>query len=79
MFDVDHDEERARAVAMEPNGFSFEGMDEGGMDYALNRCVHALQGPCQGGWLVWSVCGVLWLVCGVCFCVFVACVCALEL
>ena len=37
MFDVDHDEERAKAVGMEVNGFSFEGMDEGAIDYALNR------------------------------------------
>lgn len=37
VFDVDHDEERAAAVGMEVNGFSFEGMDAAGMDYALNR------------------------------------------
>ena len=38
MFDVDHDEERAASVGKEVNGFSFEGMDAEGMDYALNRC-----------------------------------------
>lgn len=38
MFDVDHDAERAAALGVEVNGFSFEGMDAPGMDYALNRC-----------------------------------------
>ena len=38
MFDVDHDGERAAALGTEVNGFSFEGMDAPGMDYALNRC-----------------------------------------
>lgn len=44
VFDVDHDEERAAGVGMEVNGFSFEGMDAPGMDYALNRCAGAGQG-----------------------------------
>jgi hypothetical protein len=39
VFDVDHDEERAASVGREVNGFSFEGMDAEGMDYALNRWV----------------------------------------
>ena len=42
VFDVDHDEERAAAVGKEVNGFSFEGMDAEGMDYALNRWVGPL-------------------------------------
>ncbi len=37
MFDVDHDAERAASLGMEVNGFSFEGMDAPGLDYALNR------------------------------------------
>ncbi|GFR47418.1 hypothetical protein Agub_g9135 [Astrephomene gubernaculifera] len=41
VFDVDHDEERAGAMGMETNGFSFEGTDFAGMDYALNRALSA--------------------------------------
>lgn len=37
VFDVDDDQARAAALGMEVNGFSFEGMDAPGMDYALNR------------------------------------------
>ncbi|KAF8775061.1 hypothetical protein HU200_005113 [Digitaria exilis] len=37
VFDVDNDKERARAVGLEPNGFSFDGADNNGVDYALNR------------------------------------------
>ena len=44
VFDVDHDEERAAAQGMQVNGFSFEGMDAPGMDYALNRCGAVLGG-----------------------------------
>lgn len=40
MFDVDHDKERAQAAGLEPNGFSFEGADPSGVDYALNRSVN---------------------------------------
>mmetsp|Transcript_27833 Transcript_27833/g.58762 ORF Transcript_27833/g.58762 Transcript_27833/m.58762 type:complete len:119 (-) Transcript_27833:76-432(-) len=40
VFDVDHDRERAdREKGIEPNGFTFEGMDTPGMDYALNRAI----------------------------------------
>ena len=37
VFDVDDDHERAAAAGYVPNGFSFEGMDAAGIDYALNR------------------------------------------
>ena len=37
VFDVDHDKERAEAQGLEPNGFSFDGADAAGVDYALNR------------------------------------------
>lgn len=37
VFDVDHDKERADAQGLEPNGFSFDGADAAGVDYALNR------------------------------------------
>ena len=37
VFDVDHDVERAAAAAFPTNGFSFEGTDAAGIDYALNR------------------------------------------
>ena len=40
VFDVDHDAERAASLGMEVNGFSFEGMDAPGLDYALNRWGH---------------------------------------
>ncbi|EFJ50113.1 hypothetical protein VOLCADRAFT_58732, partial [Volvox carteri f. nagariensis] len=39
VYDMDHDEDRARAKGMETNGFSFEGTDFAGMDYALNRAL----------------------------------------
>ena len=39
VFDVDNDKERAQAQGVEPNGFSFEGADTAGVDYALNRQV----------------------------------------
>ncbi|RAL44890.1 hypothetical protein DM860_003649 [Cuscuta australis] len=41
VFDVDHDKERAEACGIEPNGFSFDGADAGGVDYALNRAISA--------------------------------------
>ena len=37
VFDVNHDKERAEAQGLEPNGFSFDGADAAGVDYALNR------------------------------------------
>ncbi|KAG6515227.1 hypothetical protein ZIOFF_025612 [Zingiber officinale] len=42
VFDVDNDKERAQAQGLEPNGFSFEGTDAGGMDSALNRHIKQL-------------------------------------
>uniref|UniRef100_A0A7N0UI48 starch synthase n=1 Tax=Kalanchoe fedtschenkoi TaxID=63787 RepID=A0A7N0UI48_KALFE len=39
VFDVDHDKERAQAQGLEPNGFSFDGADAPGIDYALNRAL----------------------------------------
>ncbi|KAK4347003.1 hypothetical protein RND71_033342 [Anisodus tanguticus] len=39
VFDVDHDKERAQQCGLEPNGFSFDGADAAGVDYALNRQV----------------------------------------
>jgi len=39
VFDVDHDEDRARENGLQPNGFNFEGADTAGMDYALNRAL----------------------------------------
>ncbi|XP_028762972.1 starch synthase 3, chloroplastic/amyloplastic [Neltuma alba] len=41
VFDVDHDKERAQAQGLEPNGFSFDGADAGGVDFALNRAISA--------------------------------------
>ncbi|XP_058094837.1 starch synthase 3, chloroplastic/amyloplastic [Magnolia sinica] len=41
VFDVDHDKERAQAIGIEPNGFSFDGADSSGVDYALNRAITA--------------------------------------
>ncbi|KAL6784007.1 SSS3B [Auxenochlorella protothecoides x Auxenochlorella symbiontica] len=41
VFDVDHDVERAAAAGMAVNGFSFEGTDGPGIDYALNRALTA--------------------------------------
>lgn len=37
VFDVDNDKERAAWLGLEPNGFSFEGTDNDGLDYGLNR------------------------------------------
>ena len=45
VFDVDHDAERAAAAAFPTNGFSFEGTDAAGLDYALNRRGPAPSGP----------------------------------
>ena len=39
VFDVDDDKDRAQAQGLEPNGFSFEGADSNGVDYALDRQV----------------------------------------
>lgn len=39
VFDVDHDKDRARVLGLEPNGFSFDGADCNGVDYALNRAI----------------------------------------
>ncbi|XP_022683315.1 starch synthase 3, chloroplastic/amyloplastic [Setaria italica] len=41
VFDVDSDKERAWARGLEPNGFSFDGADSRGVDYALNRAISA--------------------------------------
>lgn len=41
VFDVDNDKERAEAQSLEPNGFSFDGADAAGIDYALNRAISA--------------------------------------
>ncbi|XVE51111.1 hypothetical protein DITRI_Ditri02bG0012700 [Diplodiscus trichospermus] len=37
VFDVDHDKARAEAQGLEPNGFSFDGADSAGVNYALSR------------------------------------------
>ncbi|KAK9861945.1 hypothetical protein WJX84_010056, partial [Apatococcus fuscideae] len=39
VFDVEHDDDRASATGMVTNGFSFDGSDAAGMDYALNRAL----------------------------------------
>ncbi|KAL3627483.1 Soluble starch synthase 3, chloroplastic/amyloplastic [Castilleja foliolosa] len=39
VFDVDHDQHRAEAHGLQPNGFSFDGADAAGVDYALNRAI----------------------------------------
>ncbi|KAJ4828577.1 Soluble starch synthase 3, chloroplastic/amyloplastic [Turnera subulata] len=39
VFDVDDDKDRAEAQGLEPNGFSFDGADPAGVDYALNRAI----------------------------------------
>ena len=41
VFDMDHDKDRAAWAGYEVNGFSFEGTDEGGCDYALDRALSA--------------------------------------
>jgi len=40
VFDVDDDQERAMVASLEPNGFSFDGTDEGSCSYALSRALH---------------------------------------
>lgn len=37
VFDVETDEERSAEEGIQTNGFTFEGADAGGIDYALNR------------------------------------------
>ena len=39
VFDVDHDYDRALAAGYETNGYSFDGADPAGLDYALNRAL----------------------------------------
>ncbi|CAI5485485.1 unnamed protein product [Closterium sp. Naga37s-1] len=39
VFDVDNDHDRARAQGKDVNGFSFEGADAAGLDYALDRAI----------------------------------------
>nr|XP_016481796.1 PREDICTED: soluble starch synthase 3, chloroplastic/amyloplastic-like [Nicotiana tabacum] len=39
VFDVDRDKERAQQCGLELNGFSFDGADAAGVDYALNRII----------------------------------------
>uniref|UniRef100_A0A0A9A034 starch synthase n=1 Tax=Arundo donax TaxID=35708 RepID=A0A0A9A034_ARUDO len=39
VFDVDDDKDRAQAQGLEPNGFSFEGANSNGVDYALDRAI----------------------------------------
>lgn len=39
VFDVDDDVKKAQAMGLEVNGFSFDGADSGGLDYALNRAL----------------------------------------
>ncbi|XP_006652851.1 starch synthase 3, chloroplastic/amyloplastic-like [Oryza brachyantha] len=39
VFDIDDDKDRAREQGLEPNGFSFEGADSNGVDYALDRAI----------------------------------------
>ncbi|KAJ3693583.1 hypothetical protein LUZ60_009063 [Juncus effusus] len=41
VFDVENDKKRAHASGVEPNGFSFDGADAAGVDYALNRAITA--------------------------------------
>eukprot|EP00898_Chlorokybus_atmophyticus_P002462 jgi/Chlat1/3216/Chrsp22S03420 len=40
VLDVDHDGERANALCLQPNGFSFDGTDAPGLDYAMNRAMN---------------------------------------
>jgi len=40
VFDIDDDVDKAASRGMEVNGFSFEGSDAAGMDYALNRALN---------------------------------------
>ena len=39
VFDYDLDHKKAEWEGMKPNGFSFDGTDEGAIDYALNRAI----------------------------------------
>ena len=48
VYDVDHDRERAAEAGLEPNGFSFDGTDAAGMDYALNRSLTAWYNDAEG-------------------------------
>ncbi|KAM7264050.1 hypothetical protein ACFE04_001733 [Oxalis oulophora] len=41
VFDVDHDQDRAEKLGIEPNGFNFDVADTAGLDYALNRALSA--------------------------------------
>ncbi|CAM6097771.1 unnamed protein product [Calypogeia fissa] len=41
IFDVDHDQDRARDHGTETNGFSFAAPDGTGLDYAMNRAISA--------------------------------------
>lgn len=52
VFDVDDDRDRAQAQDLEPNGFSFDGADVGGVEYALNRSVmcHTMSHHCCHTW-----------------------------
>lgn len=51
VFDVDDDQERAAAVGMGTNGYSFEGTDPGALDYGLNRYTCPVS---QKEWSVWN-------------------------
>jgi starch synthase len=61
VFDLDDDEERAAAQGLAVNGFSFDGADTEGMDYALNRALGAYFGDKEAwGALVARVMGMDW-------------------
>jgi starch synthase len=61
VFDLDTDGEKAEAQGLAPNGFSFDGADAEGMDYALNRALGAWFGD-REAWeqLVQRVMGMDW-------------------
>ena len=40
MFDYDVDHKKAEWEGMKPNGFSFDGMDDGAIDFALDRAIN---------------------------------------
>ena len=49
VFDVDHDAERSESEGKRgTNGFTFEGADQGGMDYALHRAIDRWYGGGEG-------------------------------
>ena len=49
VFDVDHDAERSESEGKGgTNGFTFEGADQGGMDYALHRAIDRWYGGGEG-------------------------------